>query len=60
MRSPTTIHTYVLLRQLAKTFASDRRDPLKRVHSLVVSGPPGVGKSETLRRALKDEYLNQT
>lgn len=52
MRFHYTVQTYTELRQWAHKFAKD-----PQLHSLVVFGSAGVGKSETFMRALVDEYV---
>jgi len=52
MRHHFTVRTYPELREWAAKFA---RDP--NLHSLVIFGTPGTGKTETFTRALEHDYL---
>ena len=52
MRHHYTVKTYAELRSWAVKFASDNQ-----LHSLVIFGTPGTGKTETFTRALEDAYL---
>jgi hypothetical protein len=52
MRHHYTVRTYGELRQWAKKFAAD-----SNLHSLIIFGTPGTGKTETFTRALDNEYL---